>query len=496
MGLTTKTIFLTLVLVFIGSVGFAKSGTASTSSVSNAEKDRLQDLLDTASSKLTSCNALLTAGKKSDCSAEIKAQSEARDALNAHNRTLTNKTEHCANTISEINKITEKFDASAQKEALACMEAGTSNSPEGMLDLTGAVLRGLSGQTNSTQDVCRVESSKSNQSQNIKDKITAIEKLERDLEKVEEKMIDREKKANDTLSDLNEDRMKLKEAWEKRQTDQEKQQAEDVAAVRDSQIKIQEAIRKANAELIAARQDLAKAKRKRSEELLKAGVQSFDSIDRICRAQTKEYFSKVGYTSPKRAKSLSASAKSGGGKVKDVNSFYRDCLKSMDERRQAIYEDSSNYEVQMANNLKDRQEAIATLENEYKQISVSYNQALERAAAGMSKAQQAYIQNDSNLAMKINQFQIATEKERQNLENQKKLILQKLQAANLSYGKISEAEVSEGVTKMEEYMSSVESLFGDPDDPNDDCPQASRYNSIRGEFKTNRERIQEVKEQR
>lgn len=485
MNLTTKTIFLTLVLVFFGSVGVAQTSTTPASS--NAEKDRLDAAYKKAESELTTCNSQVVNGQRKDCKTEIEAKDKALELLNAHNRTLLNKSEVCTEAINSINKITDKFDASAQEEALTCMEAGVGSSPEDTLDLTGAVLRSLSGQRTERQSICSVESAKSSQAEILKEKITALERLEKNLETLESRITDREKDVAKELANLNEDRMKLKEDWEKKQTDQEEQQAKDVAAVRESQIKIQEAIRKASAELINARQEYAKAKRNRSAALLKEGVHSFSSMERICRGQVKKYFSEAGYNTKKRANSLAAGARSGGSKVGDVNAFFEECLTAMNDKRKAIYEDAADFEMQKANELKNRQEAIATLENEYKQVSVSYNQALERASANMTKAQQNYFQNDSNLAMKISQLQIVYEKERQNLENQKQLLLQKIQAAELSNGKIKEREVTEGVNKMEAYMDSVETLFANG------CPQAERFKADKSKFDSNRKRIQDVK---
>lgn len=482
MKTTTKTIFLTLVMVFFGSMGFAQDKKKAPPAKVEAEKvepkklnaddriDQLKIQKQSLDRQLTTCQK--THSGKSDtkkCEDLTEQLNKVDTELSTLETSGSSRKTTCESIEKGISDITKDFNFQAQQEALQCMSGDAGDTPQEKVDILGAVVRAQSGVREKAQEICDISSSKTPQSEKLEKKLTAIEKLERDLEKLEEQMVDEERKANEKLADMNEDRIKLSEAWEKKQTDQEKEQAKEVASVRENQIKLQQAIREANSKLIVARQEHAKVKRKRTDELLKAGVQNFKSMERICKAQATELAKKSGYTTKKVGKNLADGTNRGGGQVSDLNSFYQDCLKSMNDKRQAIYEDYGNHEVQSANDINNRVKDIETLEGEYKQLTKSYNEALQRTANSMSKELQAYQKNDANLAMKINQFQISTEKQRQNLSNRQKLLLQKIEAAELSNGKISEREVEAGVATMVKYKQLIKELG------TNSCPAFERY---------------------
>jgi len=446
---------LTLVLVFMSSVGWGQTCDAVT-------LKNLESALDELTSRLAEvdrdCAKSIDTSKDSRCASKklrddkIKAQSKVNEckAKNEDDKKF------CENTLATINKDLEKFSSKDHQKALVCMEGGLKSEA----DTTGAMLRAMGGNSTADPNVCSIRAAKSPYADVLQKQMTQVEKLEKELKAIDEKIVKQKKDSTDQLADLNEDRIKLKEAWEKRQTEQEAEQARALNAMRENQIKVQEAIRKANAELINARQDMAKAERKRSEELLKAGVQSFSSMSRICNAQVKDYYKKAELNKKKKSGSLGSALGKGNSKKKDLQSFMDDCLKSMEEKRNAIYEDTTNYLVQMVNNIKDRQEAITTLEGEYKNQADNYKKAIEREANALNKDQQAFLQKDQNLANKIAQYQQNAAQEANQLLQDKMRTQQSLSTAQNTKGEYETEEVEEAIDGLEKHMAAVESLAG------------------------------------
>jgi len=481
MNTITKTIFLTLVMIFLGSVGMSEAPTAKSAASGNAaKKSELELAVKNAEAATKNC------GQQGCPKDVIEALQKAQKELSEFNLVSTAGNETCNKHEQAIKDIVTKFPPAAQQRALVCMQAQTEDTPEGTADLTGAVLRSLSGIREQNQEVCSVKGAKSDQADLIKDKATAIEKLERALEKIEDEIIKKEREKTEELAKLNESRVTLREEWESTQTEQDKKQVQEQNNLRDAQIKLQAAIREANAKLIAQRQEYAKIRQNRYASLNKAGVQSGQAMQRTCNIRFKKYLNEAGYTNNRVSKNLSSGSNTGGGKVKDLKSFMLECLKEQDEIRNSIYQSSADLEVQMANNLKDRQVDIQTLESEYKVLSKNYNEALQRNANSMTKAQQAYFQKDMNLEIKIKEAQIAFEKERQTLETRKQRLLQQIQAAELSDGEIKSQEVAAGVDSMRQYLLSIKGLH------EDGCPQASRYKYDRSETLNKIEKIDEA----
>ncbi len=441
----TKSMLLTLVLVFMSNVGWGQKKCT-------AEKGTLE----LAESKLTECGTSEPKQKCPDYDTRVANRIAANRAYSECTDKTNDDKEECKTITDRINKRNETFGVEAQKKALECMEGGQDTEA----GATRGILMGLGGMPTGSESVCAAGAEKSPYADQLERKMTMIEKLEKEIKAIDEKIIKQKKDSMDKLAEMNEDRIKLKEAWDKRQTDQEAEQGRALNAMRENQIKVQEAIRKANAELINARQDMAKAERKRSEELLKAGVQSFSSMSRICNAQLKDYYKKAELNKKKKSGSLGSALGKGSSKKNDLQSFKDDCLKSMEEKRNAIYEDTSNYLVQMVNNIQDRQAAITTLENEYKNQADNYKKAIEREAGSLSKDQQAFLQKDQILANKIAEYQQTSAQEANQLIQQKIQASQSLSAAINSKGTITEAETKLGVRNLKEFMNDVQLLAG------------------------------------
>jgi len=393
-----------------------------------------------------------------DCEKKEKEEKEAKKDEKEEKKAEKERTEKiCEKTLADIDKGLERFSSKDHEKALKCMEGGLTSEA----DTTAAVLRAMGGNSTADPNVCAIKASKSPYADVLQKQMTQIEKLEKEVKSINEKIVKQKKDTTDQLADLNEDRIKLKEAWDKRQTEQETEQARALNAMRENQIKVQEAIRKANAELINARQDMAKAERKRSEELLKAGVQSFSSMSRICNAQVKDYYKKAELNKKKKSGSLGSAMGKGSSKKKDLQSFMDDCLKSMEEKRNAIYDDSANYLVQMINNIKDRQESIATLEGEYKNQMDSYKKAIEREANALDKDYKAFFYKDNNLGEKIKQYQLNAQREATQLDIDKRIAVQAQTAAQNTKGEYETEEIKDAIDGLQKHMALVESLAGE-----------------------------------
>ncbi len=479
----TKSMILTLVLVFMSSVSWGQDDADKCAEL-KVKSDELE-------AKVNSAKA--TCGANNACPAAADLISKFESAKSSYlvcEKSSERSEKSCKEISDRIKERETTFGYAAQKKALECMEGGSTTEA----DTTRGILVGLGATaTMSPSDTCMIKGTKNNYQDQLQKEMTAIERLEKEIKAIDEKIVAQKKRTTDELAGFNEDRIKLKEAWEKRQTEQEAEQARALNAMRENQIKVQEAIRKANAELINARQDMAKAERKRSEELLKAGVQSFSSMSRICNAQVKDYYKKAELNKKKKSGSLGSALGKGSSKKKDLQSFMDDCLKSMEEKRNAIYEDTSNYLVQMVNNIKDRQESISTLENEYKNQADSYKKAIEREASALSKDQQAFLQKDQNLANKISQYQQNAAQEANDLLQQKMRIQQSLSAAINSKGEISIEESKEGIEKLSQHMGDVRLLAGkDYFDKNGD-PVPGKEPKCRAEFERFKSQIKEFK---
>lgn len=480
----TKSILLTVVVALLSSVSWAQNCTTE-------EKNRLQDELSAAENAYNACT------NKGCDSNVIAAMTAARVAFNKCDRARTADSEFCKSTVSAINEITKKFDHDQMQQAVKCYGAEL----EEPADATRAILMTMAGGGYDNSDSsCRIQGKENDYQKQYEKMMKQIEQYEKDLRALEEKIVKQTKEAQEKVTKMNDDRVDMREAFEQKQTEQQANQQKALRAMQENQMKIQEAIRKANAELINARQELAKSKRKQREELFKAGVDSYASMARICQSQQDKYCKENPKACKKRtSKGLGQALSKGSGKAGDLIGLATSCMKSLEERRNSIVEDTSNYEIQMANNLRDRESAIQDLETQFKQQVSDFNSALERESAAMNKAQQAYMEKDRNLANQIMAFQQAAQQEAMQLNQQKLSLQQKIMAAHKTRGEVSAKEVTAAVGAYKEYMDNVKSLAGGSDNFSDDglkdsklikCPDEwARYKSQASQFSSDLEEI-------
>lgn len=457
MSLIRKSTVLTLVMCFMNSVSWG-----------NPACNSFQEEKDKANREYRSAcegkQSALAEDQKKTCDGLNDRVTKAETAYNNCVSGRADQKEFCKDIIDRINKRLEKFPYTAQKQALECMAGGISNEA----DLTRATLMAMSGQYSASEETCAVDGTKTTYEEQLEKKMKEVERLEKELKDVDKKIIDQQKKAIDDIKKLQDDKVDLQESWEKKKVDQETQQQEAINRHRENDIKLEESIGKGDAEMINARQELAKLSVRRNDEIFKAGVQTFQSMKRICNSQLRKYCKEDPESCKKKtSKSLNAGASRGGGKVDNLTSFMNECMDTMEKKRESIYEDTSNVQVQLINNIQERQKRLDTMKSERVRMQGQFKEIIERNQKQMVTAEQAFNQKFASLGQQIIQYQQNAQQEQMQLTQQKMTIQQNLIAAQTSKGSISSNQVKAGLDNLKGHMDDIRALAEGPDGSSD-----------------------------
>ena len=478
----TKSIVLTGVLGFFCSVSWGQTDICRTLKEDKEKKERA----------LSSCrteNKTENAALSGKCDTEKEASEKAIEAYNSCEQKKAETQATCKAGEDTIAATIKDFDYPSMKKAVDCYSADTDEPA----DTTRVILMTMGGGAAGADDSANkcLSGGENKYSKQFEAMMKKIEQLEKDLNSVNEKLVTKAKEAQEKITRLSDERVELKEKFEKMQSDSEEQKDKALRSMQEGQMKLSESLRKANAELIDMRQKLVRTEREVERALFKDGLDSFASMKRQCVGQQEKYCKEAPNRCKKKtSKGLGQATARGSGKVDDLSGMFETCLQALEKQRNAVYQDNGDLKVQIENNIRDREVAIAEMNTQFKQQVDAFNKALEREAANLSKAQQSFYQKDQNIANQIAGLQQAAQQEQMNLTQQKNSILQQIMAAQTSRGTADKAEVKAAISGLNDYMAAIES-FGPASSPK--CPdQWRKYESKVKEFESHRTKIKEV----
>ncbi|MFN9066646.1 MAG: hypothetical protein ACK5V3_05415, partial [Bdellovibrionales bacterium] len=369
----TKSMLLTVVIVFLGSLSWGQSGLCSSEKKNKESAQRYADQCRQKHGEK---------GTGDSCETENKKLNEASDELANCENNKAQTEASCKQKAEGLAELTKKFDYPAMKRAVKCYSADTDEPA----DTTRVVLMTMGGgAADDSSDICRVGGTNNDFTKDFEAQMKKIEQLEKDLNSVNEKLLTKAKEAQEKIKQLGDDRIALKEEFESKQSESEQQRERALQNMQENQLKLQETIRKANAELIDMRQKLVRNDRETERTLFKDGLDSLASMKRQCVGQQEKYCKDAPNRCKKRtSKGLGQATARGSGKVDDLSGMMETCLRALEKQRNAVFEDSGDLKIQIENNIRDRESAIADMNTQYKQQVDAFNKAIEREMGNLS----------------------------------------------------------------------------------------------------------------
>lgn len=469
MGLTTKSIFLTLVLVFMGSVGFAQKAEEKAEQLTtqlctkeeykgyNDEIKKLQGELNN-SGKLSESQIESIKAKLNDARASAKACADGAGTE------TQNKNTQCKELKDEMNKIVKDFPVAAQRRALTCFGEGmeTNSSP----DIFRAVAQGFGISESSFADerskqneICRSAAPKSDFSDRFEKKERDIEKYEEKIEKLKKEIIEVEKDSEKTIADLETDKLDLRKAFDKLLKEQKIKESEALAAKKEAQLKIESSIREARSKLKEMKLQKTNLAKDRKDKLLEANLGNFSSMQFTCNNEVMTYCAKNSKScTVSKSKSLGQATRKGGNKFQTVNNVvFKNCLLREDSKRASIYRNYEQGEVKLNDAIADTEAMISTLQNQLADAISQYETALQDSRTELTKEEYDYNIRDTQLAKRIIEQKQITEKEKKKLQDLINATGRKILASQNSLGEINEDEAEELLRNGIKYADAMES---------------------------------------